>query len=107
MYNLQGWIMAAMLVAALAMFTHLMVPRMRLLFALRPDNLFDQVPARILGTLKFAIGQWRMPREPGGRRGTHLYLLRLSPSSRSPPSPTLCTPTRPAGIVPGLGGPRR
>ncbi len=64
MINVQGWVMAAMLLAALGFFTYLMVPRMRLLFALRPDNLFDQVPARILGTLKFAIGQWRMPREP-------------------------------------------
>ena len=56
--------MSLMLVIALANFTRLMVPRMRLLVHLRPENLLDQIPARVLGTLKFAIGQWRMPREP-------------------------------------------
>ena len=56
--------MSCLLVVALASFTYLMVPRMRLLFVLRHENLFDQIPERIKGTLKFAIGQWRMPRDP-------------------------------------------
>lgn len=57
-------VMTCMLVVALGSFTALMVPRMRLLFALREENLFDNIPERIRGTLKFAIGQWRMPRDP-------------------------------------------
>jgi Fe-S oxidoreductase len=56
--------MSCLLAVALASFTYLMVPRTRLLFALRQENLFDQIPERIKGTLKFAIGQWRMPRDP-------------------------------------------
>lgn len=57
-------VMSLLLLVALSTFTYLMVPRMRLLLHLRPDNLFDQIPTRIWGVLQFAIGQWRMPREP-------------------------------------------
>lgn len=57
-------IMSSLLLCALATFTSLMVPRMRILLAQRKENLFDQIPERALGTLKFAIGQWRMPRDP-------------------------------------------
>jgi Fe-S oxidoreductase len=56
--------MSLLLVVALGHFTYLMVPRMRLLTQLRGEALWNDVPQRILGTLKFAIGQWRMPREP-------------------------------------------
>lgn len=57
-------VMSCMLTVAMASFIRLMTPRMRLLFALRPENLFDAIPERIRGTLQFAIGQWRMPRDP-------------------------------------------
>lgn len=57
-------IMTCLLAVALSTFFALMLPRTRLLFALRRENLWDQIPERILGTLKFAIGQWRMPRDP-------------------------------------------
>jgi Fe-S oxidoreductase len=56
--------MSVLLVAALATFTFLMKPRMALVFRAKPDDRFDQIGERIKGTLKFAIGQWRMPREP-------------------------------------------
>lgn len=55
--------MSCLLVVALGTFAYLMIPRTRLLFALRHENLFDQIPERIRGTLKFAIGQYRMPRD--------------------------------------------
>ena len=64
MGSVDAWVMSAMLAAASGVFAWLMVPRTRLLFHLRPENLFDQVPARLFGVVKFAIGQWRMPREP-------------------------------------------
>ncbi len=57
-------VMTGLIVVALSMFAYLMVPRIRLLFKLKPENLFDQIPERIRGTLKFAIGQYRMPRDP-------------------------------------------
>lgn len=57
-------VMSCLLALALASFSYLMVPRTRLLFALRYENLFDNIPERIRGTLQFAIGQWRMPRDP-------------------------------------------
>jgi Fe-S oxidoreductase len=56
-------VMSSLLVVALSTFAYLMVPRTRLLFALRYENLFDRIPERITGTLKFAIGQYRMPRD--------------------------------------------
>ena len=40
-----------------------MIPRMRLLTHLRGEDLFDDIPQRLAGTLKFAIGQYRMPRD--------------------------------------------
>jgi Fe-S oxidoreductase len=55
--------MTALLLAGLASFARLMAPRLQILLHLRPENLFDQLPERILGTLKLAIGQYRMPRE--------------------------------------------
>ncbi len=54
--------MSLLLICALSLFAWLMTPRMRLLFHLRAENLFDNIPERIRGTLKFAIGQYRMPR---------------------------------------------
>ena len=57
-------VMSVMLLVALSSFSYLIVPRLRLLTVLRPENLFDQIPERVRGTLKFAIGQWRMPRDP-------------------------------------------
>lgn len=56
--------MTCLLTAALGCFAWLMIPRTRLLFALREENLFEDLPDRILGTLKYAIGQYRMPRDP-------------------------------------------
>ena len=56
-------VMTSLLTVALGVFTALMVPRVRLLLNLRHENLFDQIPQRIFGTLKFAIGQYRMPRD--------------------------------------------
>jgi Fe-S oxidoreductase len=60
--------MTIMLLVAFGVFTALMVPRTKLLLhALKhaaPDNRWDNIPQRLLGTLKFAIGQWRMPRDP-------------------------------------------
>ncbi|MEO0813822.1 MAG: (Fe-S)-binding protein, partial [Myxococcota bacterium] len=55
-------VMSLMLVVALGVFAFLMVPRLRLLAAAQPTNRFDQVPERVKSVLKFAIGQWRMPR---------------------------------------------
>ena len=55
--------MTVLLAVALVTFAALMIPRTRLLFALRRENLFDNIPERIRGVLKFAIGQYRMPRE--------------------------------------------
>ena len=56
--------MTCLLTVALSCFAWLMIPRTRLLFALREENLFDALPERIMGTLKYAIGQYRMPRDP-------------------------------------------
>ena len=57
-------VMSVMLVAALATFAYLMIPRTRLLLAAAPENRFDAIPTRLLYAIKFAIGQWRMPRDP-------------------------------------------
>ncbi len=56
--------MSVLLVVSLSCFTWLMTPRMKLLWAAKPEQRFDQIPERLKGTLKFAIGQWRMAREP-------------------------------------------
>jgi Fe-S oxidoreductase len=55
--------MTALLLAALSCFASLMVPRMRLLTHLRKEDLFDNIPERLRGMLKLAVGQYRMPRE--------------------------------------------
>lgn len=55
--------MSVLLVAALGTFTYLMVPRVRLLTNAAPENRFDQPGERVRAALKFAIGQWRMPRD--------------------------------------------
>ena len=57
-------LMTALLVIALGTFASLMVPRFRLLLAVRREDLFDQIPKRIVDTLKYAVGQYRMPRDP-------------------------------------------
>ncbi len=57
-------VMSVFLAAGLVVFAALMVPRVRLLLAAKREQRFDQFGARILGTLQFAFGQWRMPREP-------------------------------------------
>lgn len=56
--------MTILLVIALSVFAYLMTPRMRLLLQARPDARFDRIGERIAGTLKFAIGQARMIRDP-------------------------------------------
>jgi uncharacterized membrane protein YjdF len=59
-----AWIMTALLVVSLSVFAKIMTPRLRLLWIGRADNRFDKLGERLLGTLKFAIGQARMVREP-------------------------------------------
>ncbi|HET6343747.1 MAG TPA: (Fe-S)-binding protein [Myxococcota bacterium] len=61
---LNAIVMTVLLAVALSVFGALMVPRTKLLFKLRRENLFDQIPERIRGMLKFAVGQYRMPRDP-------------------------------------------
>ena len=56
-------LMTVMLTVGLIVFAKLMIPRTRLLWNVRGENLFDRLPDRIIGTLKYAIGQYRMPRE--------------------------------------------
>lgn len=56
-------VMTVMVLVALGVFGYLMAPRMRLLWAVKPENRFDRIPERLKNVLKFAIGQWRMPRE--------------------------------------------
>ena len=57
-------LMSALLVLSLGCFAWLMTPRLKLLLNAKPDARFDQPIERLKGTLKFAIGQWRMPRDP-------------------------------------------
>ncbi len=57
-------VMSCLLLLGLGVFTALMLPRVRLLFAAQSDARFGDWGARIAGTLKFAFGQWRMPRDP-------------------------------------------
>jgi len=62
--TLSANVMTVLLVAALGTFAALIVPRLRLLLRAQPDDRFGQWGARLGSALKFAIGQWRMPREP-------------------------------------------
>ena len=55
--------MTVLLAVALGTFATLMRPRLRLLLGAKPTQRFDQVGLRLLGVLKFAVGQWRMPRD--------------------------------------------
>ncbi len=55
--------MTLLLLAALGTFAAVMKPRLQILLHLRRENLFDQLPERLRGMLKLAIGQYRMPRE--------------------------------------------
>ena len=56
--------MSLMLYIALITFASLMYPRLKVLFMVSGQPRFDEIPERVKGVLKFAIGQWRMPREP-------------------------------------------
>ena len=55
--------MTVLLGAGLAVFVALMIPRLRLLMALKRENRFDHPVRRTAGMIQFALGQWRMPRE--------------------------------------------
>jgi Fe-S oxidoreductase len=57
-------VMSVCLVVGLVTFVALIIPRFRLLLALKRENRMDHLGARIGATLQFAFGQWRMPREP-------------------------------------------
>jgi Fe-S oxidoreductase len=57
-------VMSVLLVAALAVFAYLFGPRLLVLFKVRPDGRLDRVGERTVGALQFAVGQWRMPRDP-------------------------------------------
>ena len=57
-------VMSVLLVIGSGVFALLMLPRLQLLVVMRPEPRFDQVGRRLINTLKFAFGQWRMPREP-------------------------------------------
>lgn len=61
---LQPLIMTLMLISALACFATLMSKRVRLLVDAKPAPRLDRYPERAMAALKFAIGQWRMPRDP-------------------------------------------
>ncbi len=56
-------VMSLLLLAALGFFAWLVVPRFRVLARLKRDGRLDQLGRRTLGMLRFALGQWRMPRE--------------------------------------------
>jgi Fe-S oxidoreductase len=62
--NAGAVVMTVLLIAALGTFAVIMRPRMMLLARAKPDDRFDRWGARIGSALKFAVGQWRMPREP-------------------------------------------
>ncbi|MBN1961698.1 MAG: (Fe-S)-binding protein [Deltaproteobacteria bacterium] len=55
--------MTVMIVVALTVFALLIGPRFRVLLHLKRDMRFNQIPKRLINTLKFALGQWRMPRD--------------------------------------------
>lgn len=59
-------LMSVLLAAALAVFAALVIPRFRLLLAVRGEQRFDRIGARIGGVVKFALAQWKMPRDPAG-----------------------------------------
>lgn len=56
--------MSVLLAAGGICFACLIIPRFRLLLAVRSESRFGQIPTRIFGTIKFALGQRRMPRDP-------------------------------------------
>src|SRR5688572_11275392 len=57
-------IMSVMLVVAFTSFAIIIGPRLRVLFKLRRDSRLDHIGERTNGMVKFALGQWRMPRDP-------------------------------------------
>src|SRR5690606_18704834 len=57
-------VMTVMLVVALSVFAYLMYPRVMILLKAKPEARFNYWGQRALAALKFAIGQWRMPRDP-------------------------------------------
>ncbi|MBI3178924.1 MAG: (Fe-S)-binding protein, partial [Deltaproteobacteria bacterium] len=57
-------IMSVLLAVALATFSAIMLPRLRLLWAARSDSRFDHWGRRLAGMLRFALFQGRMPRDP-------------------------------------------
>lgn len=61
---LNAAVMSAFLALGLVCFASLIIPRFRVLLSVRRENRFDRIPARILAMLRFAFGQWRMPRDP-------------------------------------------
>ena len=56
--------MTVMLVVALGCFSWLIIPRLKLVLRAPGEQRFDDPVERSKSVLKFAIGQWRMPREP-------------------------------------------
>lgn len=56
-------VMSILLLAGLGTFAYLIGPRLRVLFRLRRDVRFDELGRRFGLMLKFALGQWRMPRD--------------------------------------------
>ncbi len=58
------WVMIVMLLVAWMAFFWSIQRRFRLMALGRPAMRWDEVPERIWGTLKFALGQYRMPRYP-------------------------------------------
>ncbi|MEZ4273332.1 MAG: (Fe-S)-binding protein [Myxococcota bacterium] len=62
--SLSAIVMTVMLVTAFTTFAVIMRPRVRLLVRAKPEKRFNHWGQRLLSALKFAIGQWRMPREP-------------------------------------------
>ena len=56
--------MTLLLLSALGLFAVLVGTRLKLLLKAKPDDRFDRWGERVLSAVKFAIGQWRMPRDP-------------------------------------------
>ncbi len=56
--------MTVMLVVALGCFSWLIIPRLKLVLRAPGEARIDNPVERTKNVLKFAIGQWRMPREP-------------------------------------------
>ncbi len=57
-------VMSLLLAVGLGTFSALMWPRLRLLWAARPEARFDHLARRFWGMLRFALFQGRMPRDP-------------------------------------------